>query len=81
MPDLTIYVGGAPYVLTAKDYVLNVENLGIECLLGMVGIDIPAPAGPLWFLGDVFQRKFYTAYYWPLTSTDTVYVGLANIVN
>lgn len=29
MPDMTITVGGLPYVLTAKDYVLNVENLGV----------------------------------------------------
>jgi hypothetical protein len=80
MPDLSITVGGQTYVLTAKDYVLNVENLGIECLLGLVGIDIPAPAGPLWILGDVFQRKYYTAYYWPTTS-DLGYIGLAPIVH
>ena len=60
MPDLTVTVGGTPWVLTAVDYVLNVDGLGVECLLGMVGIDIPAPAGPLWILGDVFQRKYYT---------------------
>ena len=60
MPDMTITVGGSDYVLSAKDYVLNVDGLGVECLLGMVGIDIPAPAGPLWILGDVFQRKYYT---------------------
>jgi cathepsin D len=80
MPDLTISVGGNPYVLTAKDYVLNVENLGIECLLGMVGLDIPAPAGPLWILGDVFQRKYYTAYYWP-SKKDLGFIGLAPLVN
>lgn len=61
MPDMTISVGGQDYVLTATDYVLNVDGLGVECLLGMVGIDIPAPAGPLVILGDVFQRKYYTA--------------------
>jgi cathepsin D len=107
MPDMTITVGGLPYVLTATDYVLNVENLGVvsfrcpvapleppstspmnpqpnvhaqECLLGIVGIDIPAPAGPLWILGDVFQRKYYTAYFWP-TATTGAFVGLAPIVN
>jgi hypothetical protein len=57
---MTITVGGSDYVLSAKDYVLNIDGLGVECLLGMVGIDIPAPAGPLWILGDVFQRKYYT---------------------
>ena len=81
MPDLTVTVGGAPYVLTAKDYVLNVDGLGVECLLGMVGIDIPAPAGPLWILGDVFQRKYYTAYYWPTAALPLGAIGLAPIVN
>jgi hypothetical protein len=37
--------------LTAKDYVINVED--VECLLGMTGIDIPAPAGPLWIIGKL----------------------------
>ena len=60
MPDMTVTVGGKDYVLSAKDYVLNVDGLGVECLLGMVGIDIPAPAGPLWIMGDIFQRKYYT---------------------
>jgi len=57
MPDITFKVGGKDYVLTATDYVLNVDGLGVECLLGMVGIDVPAPAGPLWIAGDVFQVR------------------------
>jgi len=82
MPDLVFTLGGADYTLTAKDYVLNVDGLGVECLLGLVGIDIPAPAGPLWILGDVFQRKYYTAYYWPgATPGDLGAVALAPIVN
>ena len=78
MPDITITVGGADFVLTAKDYVLNV--LDEECVLGLVGIDIPAPAGPLWIMGDVFQRKYYAAYRWPNPATGVnAAVGIAPI--
>lgn len=60
LPDIEIEFGGQTFTLTGKDYTINVEN--VECLFGMTGIDIPAPAGPLWILGDVFIRKYYTAF-------------------
>lgn len=78
LPDMVITVDGHPFTLRGADYVLNV--LGEECILGLAGIDIPAPAGPLWILGDVFQRQYYTAYRWPNAATGVqAAVGLARI--
>lgn len=60
LPQLTVVLGGVEYVLNGADYTINVQN--VECLFAMTGIDIPAPAGPLWIMGDVFLRKFYTVF-------------------
>jgi len=58
-PDLDILIAGKTYTLTKEDYALAD---GGQCVLGMTGMDIPAPAGPLYILGDVFMRKFYVKF-------------------
>merc|ERR1712070_1318015 len=68
-PDLDFSIGGKTYTLTKKDYVIND---GGQCLFAMTGLDVPAPAGPLYILGDVFMRKYYVKF-----DVDNQQVGFA----
>jgi len=71
LPDLVITLGGKDFKLTGSQYTLNVEG---ECLFGLTGIDIPAPRGPLWILGDVFIREYFTVF-----DVDNSQVGFAPV--
>jgi len=60
-PDLVFTIAGKDYTFQMADYVIKSGSI---CLFAMLGMDIPAPNGPLWILGDVFMRKYYTVFDW-----------------
>eukprot|EP01028_Stygiella_incarcerata_P001027 TRINITY_DN1162_c0_g9_i1.p1 TRINITY_DN1162_c0_g9~~TRINITY_DN1162_c0_g9_i1.p1 ORF type:complete len:390 (+),score=86.17 TRINITY_DN1162_c0_g9_i1:91-1170(+) len=76
LPDVTFKINGKDYVLTPKDYVLKVTELGMtECMAGFMAMDMPAQIGPLFILGDVFISTYATVF-----DVDNRQVGFAKAI-
>ncbi|XP_074119143.1 pepsin B [Sminthopsis crassicaudata] len=60
LPTITFVINGSQFPLPASAYVFN--NNGY-CRLGIEATYLPSPNGqPLWILGDVFLKEYYSVY-------------------
>lgn len=59
LPDIHLNIGGRDLILTPQDYIIHWHG---ECMSAFVGHDINTPTGPIWVLGTVFLKAYYTVF-------------------
>lgn len=73
LPDITFDLGNKHFTLQPLDYILMTISKGQKmCLVGIMPFQMPSGQEPLWILGDVFLRKYYSIF-----DIDNQRVGLA----
>ncbi|KAI0475487.1 vacuolar protease A [Xylariaceae sp. FL0804] len=59
LPDISFKLSGYDFAISPYDYILEVQG---SCISTFMGMDFPAPVGPLAILGDAFLRRWYSIY-------------------
>lgn len=59
LPDVSFKLSGKDFAISSEDYILEVSG---SCISTFMGMDFPAPVGPLAILGDAFLRRWYSVY-------------------
>jgi hypothetical protein len=65
LPVIAFDLNGLALILRPQHYVVRMWNRttnAVTCTLAISAFDAPVPRGPLWVLGNVFQRQYFVTF-------------------